>query len=76
MKVIKYGEGYEPKYATCHHCKSEMEYAPKDVMCEYNNLYHYNEDGHMVIQCVQTLSMIECPVCGYQIDVHTDINDG
>lgn len=72
MKVIKYGKGYEPKVATCEHCKSEIEYEKCDI-----NVYTYycRADGSMLVGRVDQITFkeddvqlciakIECPVCG------------
>ena len=49
MKVIKYGEGYEPKVATCECCKSEIEY--------FNN--ELDEFVYMIDKSGQTLYSLE-----------------
>lgn len=73
MKVIKYGEGYEPKIVTCEHCKSELEYTREDLRTG-NYYYKQRDDGKIVVSSdcindgVQVVTYnLECPVCSYNI---------
>lgn len=69
MKILKYGEGYEPKVITCENCKSEIEYLDietKQISHSYQDL-----DGNVWASlpqqdCVCTYKMgIKCPICHY-----------
>lgn len=75
MKVIKYGEGYEPKRVICEHCKSEIEYEKYDIN-DYT--YYCRADGSIVLGRRDQVSFKEddeqiyiasilCPVCRQHI---------
>lgn len=75
MKVIKYGEGYEPRIVTCGHCKSELEYTREDLRTD-NYYYKQRDDDKIVISSdciydgVQVIAYnLECPVCDNNITV-------
>jgi predicted RNA-binding Zn-ribbon protein involved in translation (DUF1610 family) len=77
MKVIKYGEGYEPKVATCEHCKSEIEYFKEDLK-PYTYYYRVEYDNRIIISSedidnsTQVMAdTLECPVCGNNIEVRS-----
>lgn len=74
MKVIKYGEGYEPKFITCDLCKSELEYTIKDVQYQPEPGGYLMQDDRMVF--VRSSSpVVICPVCGKPISLGSPIND-
>lgn len=75
MKVIKYGEGYEPKRFTCAKCNSEFEYTHKDAEIAYNNVYRFNHNNQLVISTIEPSASIICPVCGVCHCLHVDFND-
>ena len=73
MKVIKYGEGYEPKVATCGHCKSEIEYINLDAKHTY--FYYKCANGEVFLHApsqdcsLMKVKNIQCPACNQYITV-------
>lgn len=69
MKILKYGDGYEPKVTTCEHCKSEIEYLDIDV--QPFSYYYQGANGEIWDSlpdqdciCIRKQE-IRCPVCNY-----------
>lgn len=76
MKVLKYGEGYEPKVAICKNCKSEIEYLKIEendgtpYYIDFNrNIYIDPPPGDSI--GVYT-KVIDCPVCNFLIITRKD----
>lgn len=67
MRILKYGEGYEPKVVICEHCKSEIEYF--DIEAQPFSDYYQGANGEIWYSfpdqdCIFIQKKgIKCPVC-------------